>query len=82
MSRCIFFDTTDGCRLLVVEGIPSDETCNRCTKYQGPPRGLGDRIASVTRATGVDTLVEKVTGGKCGCEGRRQKLNQRFPSES
>lgn len=49
------------------------------TSYVYKPRGLGDDIARVTRATGIDVLAKKVakTMGKedCGCEKRKQKLN-------
>lgn len=42
-------------------------------------KGLGDTIASITKATGVDKLVHKVVGEDCGCDKRRDKLNQLFP---
>ena len=41
--------------------------------------GLGDDIAKFTKATGIDKLAKKVLGDDCGCEERRQKLNQIFP---
>jgi hypothetical protein len=34
-------------------------------------KGLGDTIASITKATGLDKLV----GEDCGCKQRQQKLN-------
>jgi|TARA_R100000482_G_C4997249_1_gene89987 hypothetical protein len=42
-------------------------------------KGLGDDIAKFTKATGIDKLAKKVLGDDCGCEERRQKLNQLFP---
>ena len=45
-------------------------------------RGLGDTIAKITKFTGIDKLVDgvsKATGKDCGCEERRDKLNERFP---
>jgi len=42
-------------------------------------KGLGDSIAKITKATGIDKLAKKVLGDDCGCEERRQKLNQMFP---
>jgi hypothetical protein len=46
-------------------------------------KGLGDTIAKVTHAVGLDKLAETVANavGKedCGCNKRRQKLNQMFP---
>lgn len=46
-------------------------------------RGLGDTIAKLTHFTGVDKLADKVAKafGKddCGCERRRNKLNEIIP---
>ena len=45
-------------------------------------RGLGDTIAKITKFTGIDKLVDgvsKATGKDCGCEERKDKLNERFP---
>jgi hypothetical protein len=42
-------------------------------------KGLGDSIAKITKATGIDKLTKKVLGDDCGCEERRKKLNQMFP---
>jgi hypothetical protein len=45
-------------------------------------RGLGDTIEKVTRVTGiyhVAKAVEKVTGKPCGCEGRKENLNEKYP---
>lgn len=57
--------------------------CARCEHYAGPDRGLGDKVARLTRATGVARVVETVaraTGKPCGCAARRAALNARFPS--
>ncbi|MDG3582036.1 hypothetical protein [Galbibacter pacificus] len=46
------------------------------------PKGLGDTIEKITTATGIKKAVEFVsekTGIDCGCEERKQKLNQLFP---
>jgi hypothetical protein len=46
-------------------------------------QGLGDTIAKVTNALGIDKLAEEVAQamGKedCGCNKRRKKLNEMFP---
>jgi hypothetical protein len=43
-------------------------------------RGLGDVVAAITKATGIDRLVKAVTGKKgCGCGKRRAALNKMFP---
>lgn len=45
--------------------------------------GLGDTIAKITHATGLDVVAEKVANalGKedCGCKRRQEKLNELFP---
>lgn len=42
-------------------------------------KGLGDTIAKVTKATGIDRVVKAVVGDDCGCDERREKLNRIFP---
>lgn len=45
-------------------------------------RGLGDSIHKFTTATGIKNIVDKVSEGlnvPCGCEGRRQALNNLVP---
>jgi hypothetical protein len=45
-------------------------------------RGLGDSIHKFTTKTGIKTIVDKVSEGlnvPCGCEGRRQALNNLVP---
>ena len=42
-------------------------------------KGLGDTIHKVTTATGINKLVNKVSGGRCGCGARKEKLNTMFP---
>ena len=44
-------------------------------------KGLGDRIASFTKATGIDKAVKSVVKD-CGCEERRAKLNAIFPGKN
>ena len=48
--------------------------------------GLGDTIAKITSATKLDKLAEKiaeVAGAEdCGCQARRETLNQMFPYNS
>lgn len=45
--------------------------------------GFGDTIAKITHAIGADVMAEKIAKamGKsdCGCNKRREKLNQMFP---
>jgi len=45
-------------------------------------RGLGDSIEKFTKATGIKTVVTKVSkavGKDCGCNERRDTLNRVFP---
>jgi len=46
-------------------------------------QGLGDTVAKVTSALGLDKVAESVAkaAGKedCGCNKRKQKLNDMFP---
>ena len=55
-----------------------DTNCKSCQS-----RGVGDTIAKITSATKLDKLAEKIAevAGKedCGCNKRREKLNQMFP---
>jgi hypothetical protein len=47
-----------------------------------PSRGLGDTIAKITHATGLDKLSElytQVTGKDCGCASRQEALNKLVP---
>ena len=41
-------------------------------------KGLGDTIEKVTTATGLKKLV-KMVSKDCGCEERRNALNEKFP---
>jgi hypothetical protein len=45
-------------------------------------KGLGDDIYKFTKATGIKSVVDKVSSGlniPCGCEGRREAMNMLFP---
>ena len=47
--------------------------------------GLGDEIAKVTHALGLDKVAERIAHalGKedCGCDKRRELLNELFPNK-
>ena len=45
-------------------------------------RGLGDTIHKFTTKTGIAKIVDKATGGGCGCGKRRETLNSMFPYKS
>ncbi len=45
-------------------------------------RGLGDSIAKFTKATGIKSVVDRVSAGlnvPCGCEARQKALNNLVP---
>ena len=45
-------------------------------------RGLGDSIHKFTKATGIKSVVDRVSQGlniPCGCEARREALNNMVP---
>lgn len=48
-------------------------------KYVGRPRGAGDVIHAIAKATGIAQVVEKVAGKDCGCGRRRAALNAAIP---
>ena len=41
-------------------------------------KGLGDTIAKVTKATGIEKIVKFVSGDDCGCNERKKMLNEKF----
>ena len=48
------------------------------------PKGLGDKIESFTKATGIKKVVDAVSQGlniPCGCEQRKETLNKIFPGK-
>tara|TARA_R100000935_G_scaffold24462_1_gene44003 strand:+ start:405 stop:557 length:153 start_codon:yes stop_codon:yes gene_type:complete len=47
-------------------------------------KGLGDKIESFTKATGIKTIVDTVSQGlniPCGCSQRKDYLNKMFPGK-
>jgi hypothetical protein len=59
------------------------EKINKLNMESQKSKGLGDTIAKVTKATGIDKVAEGVAKamGKedCGCGKRQEKLNEMFP---
>jgi hypothetical protein len=41
-------------------------------------KGLGDSIEKFTEATGIKKVVKWIAGEDCGCDKRKEKLNQIF----
>lgn len=47
-------------------------------QIKSPSKGLGDTIEKITTATGIKKVVDtisNVTGKDCGCNKRKEKLN-------
>ena len=42
------------------------------------PKGLGDTVASITKATGIDKVVKFLAGDDCGCDERKDEWNNIF----
>ncbi len=49
------------------------------SRKKSKSKGVGDTVAKITKATGIDRLVHAVVGEDCGCDERREKLNKLFP---
>lgn len=57
----------------------SEPSTKRGRRPRMKAQGLGDTIEQITEATGIKKLVDwfsEATGVDCGCEARKQKLNQ------
>ena len=39
---------------------------------------IGDFVEKITKATGIKWLVKKIWGDDCGCDERKDKLNNIF----
>ena len=49
------------------------------TRTPRKAQGLGDTIEQITQATGINKLVNFIAGEDCGCDARKEKLNEWFP---
>jgi hypothetical protein len=41
--------------------------------------GLGDTLEKVFKATGIDKVAKWIAGEDCGCDKRKERLNELFP---
>ena len=51
-------------------------------ELENKSKGFGDTIEKFTKMTGIKKLVETIeieTGGGCGCNERKERLNKMFP---
>jgi hypothetical protein len=47
-------------------------------QQENESKGLGDTIAKITKATGIEKVVKAVVGEDCGCNERKETLNKLF----
>ena len=47
--------------------------------YMDKQKGLGDTVAAITKATGIEAIVKSLFGENCGCDARQEKLNELVP---
>ena len=45
---------------------------------EASPEGMGDSIEAFTEATGIKAAVKFLAGEDCGCDKRKEKLNELF----
>jgi hypothetical protein len=45
-------------------------------------KGLGDTVAAITKATGIEAIVKSLFGENCGCDARQESLNKLVPYSS
>lgn len=48
-------------------------------RYDNDSKGVGDTVAKITEATGIKKAVKFLAGEDCGCDKRKDKLNEIFP---
>ena len=47
-------------------------------KHSEASEGLGDTVEKITKATGIKKAVKFLAGEDCGCDERKEKLNEIF----
>lgn len=76
------------CAMVKYPLLDAPDAFYQFTKDNAPPPliqksvGLGDTIAKITHATGLDKLAEvytTITGQPCGCSSRQEALNKLLP---
>jgi len=48
-------------------------------KHAKSSEGVGDTVAKITKATGIEKAVKFLAGEDCGCDERKKTLNHIFP---
>lgn len=47
--------------------------------HEAKSEGVGDTVAKITKATGIEKAVKFLAGEDCGCDSRKKVLNHIFP---
>lgn len=47
--------------------------------FDAQSKGLGDTVEKITEATGIKKAVKFLAGDSCGCDERKETLNNLFP---
>ena len=47
--------------------------------YNKSSKGVGDTVEKITKKTGIKKAVKFLAGEDCGCDKRKEKLNNIFP---
>jgi hypothetical protein len=64
-------------RVAQIEVI-SEEYAALKENIEKQPKGFGDTIAKITKATGIDKVVKFIAGDDCGCDERQALWNKEF----
>lgn len=82
LATCVHLEHGRRCMLGLAADDRLPEACGACDRYEGKSRGMGDMVAMLAKATGMEAVakqVEHVTGKPCGCGKRREALNRMIP---
>jgi len=47
--------------------------------FESEPKGVGDTVEKITKATGIKKIVKWLAGEDCGCDKRQEELNKLLP---
>jgi len=51
-------------------------------EHESKSKGFGDSIEKVTESTGIKKAVKFIAGEDCGCDNRKDKLNELMPYDT
>ena len=66
-----------------MEGFKGDKRSKAYKEWKknhtNKSEGVGDTVAKITKATGIEKAVKFLAGEDCGCDERKEILNHIFP---